>query len=169
MNSTRLRCDASCSILWKNCKPTWTLGCTCTTRSGPIRARCAVDERLCKLCLTERLFGRRKSDSSTNLTTAHQNGVYCQIKPKLVQLTRLNHFTLVRYGSHTPWLTLKPNLTASAPMQCTGCSLSFTGSSSILLNPQHRTGALALGFSFKKNNTLTPIAMWTLGTPATLS
>ena len=39
----------------------------------------------------------------------------------LNKLTRLNHFTIARYGSHTPMPTLKPNLTVSAPRLCTGC------------------------------------------------
>lgn len=32
-----------------------------------------------------------------------------------VGLTRLNSFTLSHYGSNSPWFTLKPNLTTSAP------------------------------------------------------
>ena len=57
-------------------------------------------------------------------------------------ITRLNHFTLTRYGSHIPLPTLKPNLAASAPRLCTGWKLrlyqarSFTG-----LETMHRTGA----------------------------
>ena len=50
------------------------------TWNGRIRARCAADERPCKLCSKARPSGWRQSDSSTNLTTARQNGANCQIK-----------------------------------------------------------------------------------------
>ncbi|MFA5448720.1 MAG: hypothetical protein WC233_10640, partial [Sphaerochaeta sp.] len=49
------------------------------------------------------------------------------ITAQILYLTRLNHFNLTAYGSHTPLPTLKPDLTASAPRLSTGCWLSFTG------------------------------------------
>ena len=68
----------------------------------------------------------------------------------LNKLTRLNHFTLARYGSHTPLPTLKPNLAASAPRLCTGCLLGFTRSAYIRLFPLHRTGARKCVFFSRK-------------------
>ena len=68
-------------------------------------------------------------------------------------LTRLNHFTLARYSSHTPLPTLKPNLAALAPRLCTGCLLGFTGSGLIRLNSLHRTGARIFRLLFRMQTT----------------
>ena len=62
-------------------------------------------------------------------------------------LTGLNCFTLTHCSSHTPLPTLKPNLAASAPRLCTGCSLDFTGAG---LSPTYISSA-ELAHSFRWN------------------
>ena len=73
------------------------------------------------------------SQTPTEPADPRLTGLHCCLlpfvrhRPPLYELTRLNHFTLSRYGSYTPLPTLKPSLTASTPRLSTGCLLDFAG------------------------------------------
>ena len=99
MNFTRLPSGVNCTILWKICRPTWTLGWSITTTSGRIKGKSAAAEHHYKHSLMENKSVRKRSDNSINRTSG-------DIKTELIVRSSLNYYILS---------TFRENLTGILP------------------------------------------------------